>query len=232
MTDIFSSPDKDTTSDQRVVVQLRQLIMDGTIAAGEKISEVGISDMFGVSRTPARLALRTLEVEGLIRKREGRGFKVLELNFQDVSKAYEVRGILEGLAAGTMARTGMSEDVEARLRSSIERTEAALSSNASVAKRVGAYQTENILFHEEIMNSCGNEFIAFAFARMESLPLVKLGTLVFNSEKPERELMRLRFGAMQHRLIFDAISKRDAQRAEALMREHANQIPVYTSLLA
>ena len=43
--------------------------------------------------------------------------------------------------------------------------------------------------------------------------------------------MRLRFGNMQHRVILDAIDRRDTLRAETLMREHANQIPVYTSLL-
>jgi len=54
---------------------------------------------------------------------------------------------------------------------------------------------------------------------------------VFNKDRAEEEQMRLRFGNMQHRVILDAIQRRDALCAETLMREHANQIPVYTSLL-
>ena len=62
--------------------------------------------------------------------------------------------------------------------------------------------------------------------------MVQLGTVVFNAAKPSRELMRLRLGNIQHRLIFDAISQRDTQRAKAMMREHANQTLVYSSLFA
>lgn len=224
-------PDLDTTSDKRVVAALRQMIMDGTLTAGEKLSEVGVSNRFDVSRTPARLALRTLEVEGLIHKRKGRGFTVLELNFGDLSKAYEVRGVLEGLAAGTLARFGLSAEIEAKLSCAIETMDQVLHGSLPIEKAVAVYQKGNTVLHETIMRNCGNEFVSFAFARMESLPLVKLGTVVFNPEKADQELLRLKFGNMQHRLILDAFRKSDSQRAEALMREHANQIPVYTSLL-
>lgn len=221
----------DTTSDKRVVAALRQMIMDGTVAAGEKISEVAVSNMFGVSRTPARLALRTLEVEGLIQKRKGRGFTVLELNFGDLSKAYEVRGILEGLAAGTLARTGPTPELEVEFISTVNEMDRILDSDRPIADRVTGYQEFNTFYHETIMRCCGNAFVSYAFSRLECLPLVRLGTVVYNSEKDDRELMRLKFGNMQHRLILDAITKRDPQRAETLMREHANQIPVYSGLL-
>ena len=88
-----------TTSDKRVLTALRRLIMDGSIPSGAKITEVGLSSLLKISRTPIRLALKTLEVEGLICKRDGRGYTVCDLDFDDLSKAYEVRGVLEGLAA-------------------------------------------------------------------------------------------------------------------------------------
>lgn len=231
MTEIAAKTGKDATSDKRIVVVLRQMIIDGKLAADEKISEVGVSNMFAVSRTPARLALRALEVEGLIHKREGRGFTVLKLNFTDLSKAYEVRGVLEGLAAGSLAKSEPSKQILAVLRAAVEDMANAIDSAKQIAERATEYQEANTVFHETIMKHCGNEFIGYAYSRMESLPLVKIGTLVFNSDKDEGELMRLRFGNMQHRLILDAIEKRDAQRAETLMREHALQIPVYSSLL-
>ena len=224
--------DQDMTSDQRVLAELRRMIMDGSLAAGEKISEVSISNLFDVSRTPAKLALRTLEVEGLIVKRDGRGFTILKLDLSDLSKAYEVRGILEGLAAATLAKAGVSSQTEDALQAAIDEMDTILTADITIGEMVEGYQDANRVFHETIMQSNGNEFIGFAFTRMESLPLVALGTVVINADKSHDELMRLRFGNMQHRLIFDALRNGDPQRAEALMREHANQIPIYTKVFA
>ncbi len=217
-------------TDKRVLAVLHRMIMDGSLASGAKISEVSVAEMCDVSRTPARLALRALEVEGLIRKREGRGFTVQEFNLGDLKHAYEVRGVLEGLAAGTLAKTGMTREVETELRAVIGEMEAALDDDSDAGQKVTRYQDANVAFHETIMRHCGNAFIGFAFDRMESLPMLKLGTVVFCPKRAEKDLMRLRLANMQHQVIFDAIAGRDPQRAEALMREHANQTLVYSAL--
>jgi GntR family transcriptional regulator of vanillate catabolism len=207
------------------------MIMDGSLAPGAKISEVRVSEMFSVSRTPARLALRALEVEGLLRKRAGRGYTVVSFTFDDLTKAYEVRGVLEGLAAGTLARNGLDAARLADLTGQCDQIDALLDSDVPIGKSVIAYEEANIDFHQSIMNESGNSFIRFAYAKLENFPLLGLGTVVFNKDRAAEERMRLRFGNMQHRVILDAIDRRDAFRAETLMREHANQIPVYTSLL-
>lgn len=219
-------------SDKRVLAVLHRMIMDGELAPGSKISEVSVADMFDVSRTPARLALRALEVEGLIKKRDGRGFTVQEFNLGDIKHAYEVRGVLEGLAAGTLAKAGMNAALEATLREVIDAMDAVLEADMEPGAKVTGYQDGNVTFHETIMRQCGNDYIGFAFDRMESLPMVKLGTVVYCPEQADREIMRLRLGNMQHKVIFDAIHGRDPQRAEALMREHANQTLVYSTLFA
>jgi len=208
------------------------MILDGTLSPSEKISEVSVSNRFDVSRTPARLALKTLEVEGLIRKREGRGYTVEKLDLGDISKAYEVRGMLEGLAAGTMARNGMTEPVRDMLVEAVDGMDGVLASDLEASAMAAGYQDRNVAFHETIMRHCGNEFVGFAFDRMKSLPMLALGTLVFNTDRAENELMRLRLGNMQHRLILQAITLRDPQRAELMMREHANQTLVYSALFA
>lgn len=220
-----------STSDKRLVTELRQMIMDGTLEPESKISEVRVSKMFSVSRTPARLALRALEVEGLLKKREGRGYTVLSFNFDDLSKAYEVRGVLEGLAAGTLARDGMQPATMSDLTDTLDEVDALLNSGLPIEECVITYQEANVHFHQTIMNQSSNEFIEFAFEKLERFPLLGLGTVIFNKDHAEGELMRLRFGNMQHRVILDAIDRRDAFRAETLMREHANQVPLYSSLI-
>ena len=222
--------DQSIPSDKRVLAVLHRMILDGKIKPGEKLTEVAVAQRFGVSRTPARLALRALEVEGLIKKREGRGFTVQDFDAGDVAQAYEVRAVLEGLAAGTMARTGLSQEAAARLEGALAQMDAALDGDLPLEARISGYEAGNIQFHETIMRDCGNPYVAFAFDRMKALPLLRLGTVVFDADKADQDLLRLRLGNMQHRIIYDAIRRGDPQRAETLMREHANQTLVYSAL--
>ena len=223
---------RDAPTDKRILVRLRSMILDGEIEAGSKLSEVAVAKDFGVSRTPARMALAALEIEGMIRKREGRGYTVEEVNFGEVKDAYVVRGVLEGLAAGTLAKRGMTPEIRAKLKHAILSMEDALDSDMPLADRVTVYQQHNAIFHQTIMSECGNAFVKFAFDRMGQLPLLMPGTVVFAEESAEKDMQRIRLGNMQHRLIFDAISKNDPQRAEAMMREHANQTLVYSALFS
>lgn len=232
MDDVPHDRFEDLTSDRRVLAVLRRMILDGSLAPGAKVSEVSVAQMFDVSRTPARLALRSLEVEGLIRKRRGRGFTVQEFDLGDAAKAYEVRGVLEGLAAGTLARSGAAPEVTAALGDAVDAMDAALAGDRPPAARASCYQDGNVVFHATIMRNCGNDYVGFAFDRMRSLPLLAPGTVVFNPARAEDDLMRLRLGNMQHRLILDAIVNRDAQRAESMMREHANQTLVYSRIFS
>ncbi len=221
------------SSDERVLMTLRRLIMDGSIAAGEKITEVGLSGLLNVSRTPVRLALRTLEVEGLIQKRSGRGYNVVDFDFEDTSKAYEVRGVLEGLAARSLAQKGLSDEVDEVFRKSLGLTSRALERlNDRCESGVDLYQEGNSLFHETIMQECGNSFIPFTYNRLESLPLLKLGVLVFNREAYDTEVLRLTIGHGQHLVVYDAIKKGDAARAEAMMREHSHATVAYSMLFS
>ena len=59
-----------------VVASLRQLIIDGRFAPGERVAEIPVAERLGVSRTPVRLAFRTLEQEGLLQKVGKRGLVV------------------------------------------------------------------------------------------------------------------------------------------------------------
>lgn len=221
-----------TTSDQRVLASLRRMILDGSLESGEKITEVGVAALLDVSRTPARLALRTLEVEGFIQKRSGRGFTVVGIQMDDVSKAYEVRGVLEGLAAKSIAQIGLTADTRTKLSRALDLTREAISNHHSYEKLIGTYQEGNTLFHETIMNECGNAYLPFTYSRLENLPLLKLGILVFNRDNIEQELLRMTVGHTQHMIIYDAIERRDVARAEAMMREHSNATVLYSELFS
>ena len=218
------------SSAEHVLAVVRRQILSGALQPGEKISEVGIAGELDVSRTPARTALAALEAEGLIEKRDGRGYTVRSISAADVANAIAVRATLEALAAKTMAERGLDERSEEALMNAIHTTEQMLETDETGIDHMGLYQEANVLFHETIMHNCGNDVIAHAYERIAFLPLAALGTLVFDPANTKREKMRLTVGHSQHVIIFDALKKRDASRAEAMMHEHSYATLNYADL--
>src|SRR5438128_8612345 len=80
-------------------MRLRGMILKGSFQAGERISELPLVAMLGVSRTPIRLALERLAHEGLLESYPTGGFVVRGFTLEDVWDSIEIRGNLEGMAA-------------------------------------------------------------------------------------------------------------------------------------
>ena len=89
-----------------LVAELRRWIAEGRYAAGTRLAEETVAQDLGVSRTPVRLAFRTLAQEGLLESAGKRGFVVRAFSVEDVRCAVEVRGVLEGLAARRLCERG------------------------------------------------------------------------------------------------------------------------------
>jgi DNA-binding GntR family transcriptional regulator len=84
---------------QNLAQQLREQILGGRIAPGERIVEGTWARKFSVAQTSVREALNMLVAEGLVQKGHGRSARVVRLSEQDVVHMYQVRAVLEGLAA-------------------------------------------------------------------------------------------------------------------------------------
>jgi GntR family transcriptional regulator, vanillate catabolism transcriptional regulator len=221
-----------TTHEQKVLAIVRRKVLNGAYTTEDRISEVAIAEEMGVSRTPARAALIALEAEGLLEKRTGRGYSARPIRTEDVAKAIEIRGVLEGLAARKLAENGMSAKTEDLLQGSIRQSAALLETTEPDADLIGGYQQANVVFHETLMRDCGNDLIGHTFGRIRHLPLTALGTLAFDPANLERERMRLTVGHSQHVIILDAIRKGDGNRAEVMMREHSHATLNYSDLFA
>jgi DNA-binding GntR family transcriptional regulator len=78
--------------------RMRQLIVDGTLAPGERIFENELAEQLGISRTPLREALRQLETDGLVQFSARRGAVVAGLSASEMREEYQIRAALEGLA--------------------------------------------------------------------------------------------------------------------------------------
>jgi DNA-binding GntR family transcriptional regulator len=94
--------------------QIRGLIIDRVLLPGEKIRQVELAERLGVSRSPLREALRTLESEGVVTYETNRGYVIARLDEEDLVQIFRMRGLLEGELLRTITRPGA--DVLAQLK--------------------------------------------------------------------------------------------------------------------
>jgi DNA-binding GntR family transcriptional regulator len=84
--------------------QIRELIVRGELLPGEKIGQVELARRVGVSRSPLREALRTLESEGIVTHEANRGYVVSRLAADDLAQIYRMRSLLETELLQTIVR--------------------------------------------------------------------------------------------------------------------------------
>lgn len=223
--------------DKELAASIRQDIILGNYAEGERLSEGQLCDTHKVSRTPVRLALRILEREGVIRRGEGRGYLVQSPTVEDILHAVEVRGHLESLAARLMAGRSNRAHYLPEMARAIEM----ISSGIDELQRIGELneqvtkttQSANKLFHSTILSSCGNEYVSYTCDQISHLPMLAVGSMVFDrsvdddADHFDRGMFRLRIGNAQHQVIYEAIEKGDPVRAEGMMREHSHTMVEY-----
>src|SRR3954470_7631473 len=95
----------------RAFFLVREMLLRGEVARGERISELPLVARLGMSRTPIRLALERLAHIGLLEINPTGGFTVREFTLAEVRDTIELRGVLEGTAA-RLAAERLSEDGE------------------------------------------------------------------------------------------------------------------------
>src|SRR5690242_16427478 len=93
----------------RALLALREQILSGEFKPGDRMAELPLVERLGVSRTPLRLALASLEHEGLLRTLPAGGYVVREFTRADIRDAIEIRGVLEGTAARFRSEEHTSE---------------------------------------------------------------------------------------------------------------------------
>jgi DNA-binding GntR family transcriptional regulator len=86
--------------------RIRGLVMDGILLPGEKLRQLELAEQIGVSRSPLREALRTLESEGILTYEVNRGYVVARLDPRDVAEIFRMRALLEGELLRSIPRPG------------------------------------------------------------------------------------------------------------------------------
>jgi GntR family transcriptional regulator of vanillate catabolism len=208
----------DASNIGQAVIRLREMILKGDFQAGERISELPLVALLGVSRTPIRLALERLAHEGLLEPNPTGGFIIRAFTLDDVWDSIEIRGTLEGIAARLAAERITAEAQLDTLRAYQDEMDAL---GEPATETFPSYLELNELFHAEIVRLAGSAMLRLTLDRLFCLPFASPSALVNSPMKLPDAGNRLNVGKEQHHLLIEAISSRHGAFAESLAREHS-----------
>jgi GntR family transcriptional regulator of vanillate catabolism len=203
---------------ESVVETLRAAILAGEFQAGERLHEVKLTARLGASRTPVRAALQKLASEGLLDYTPNRGYTLRALSISEVISAYEVRAVLEGLAARLSAERGLDASATATLQQSLRDGDDLLRNGQITDEHRSQYSRINSCFHETIHASAGSRLLNETVYLCQQVPVSSPRYIVAFRESDVRRRHD------DHHRIFEAIIGREPWRAEMLMRDHVASV--------
>ncbi len=190
-----------------VAHRLRAMIVEGELAAGEKLNERELAERLRVSRTPLREALKLLTAEGLVEHLPNRGATVVQLSAADVTHAFEVMAALEGLSGELACARITDAEVDELKALNYEM-------RAHHARReLPAYYRVNAAIHRGINRAARNPVLAQTYDRLNA----RLQALRFRSNF---DTDKWNAAVREHDAMIEALVARDGPRLRQIMNEH------------
>ncbi|MFC7397145.1 GntR family transcriptional regulator [Chelatococcus sp. GCM10030263] len=186
--------------------RLREAIIAGRFADGERINERELAKDLGVSTTPVKEALRQLETEGLVRTEPRRGV-FITFGAQQAEEMSLARAALESMIARLAAKRATAAHVDAL------RTHVAEMEQATIAGDVERLIALNELFHSQIHEASGCDYLRRLQGKQQMYNHATRLALLGEAEERGRALA-------EHGAILDAIAVGDQDAAERIMRDH------------
>lgn len=193
----------------RVYQQLSQAIRDGDLPPGTRLVERVLAERLGVSRTPVREALKELVKDGLASPDRQRGLVVARLSLDTIAAAYQVRAVLEGMAA----RLAAARPDPAHIQELAEAVEGmARCGNANPA----AYDQYHEQFHDRIAVMSQNSYVVQYLSDLSVFRTRMVSVGWVPPTRTERAMT-------EHRGIYEAIAAGDGDRAAELSEAHVRR---------
>ncbi|MCB0907194.1 MAG: GntR family transcriptional regulator [Nocardioidaceae bacterium] len=199
-------------SSQRIASALRAAILDGEYAPGTWLRQDELAARFGASRLPVREAIRIIQAEGLVETFPNRGARVPALDLEEVKILYRMRERLEPLT--------LSESIPRLSETDIERM-GQLQDEIEANTDVGRFLLLDRDFHMA------------SYERCPSPELLAMTTRLWNSTQHYRRAFMLLAAPgradmvnAEHRLVLDAVRRRDVQDGERYLAGHIRRTRV------
>lgn len=191
-----------------VLDRLRNAILSGDLAPGAKLSVPALAAELQVSRSPVREAVQRLTAERLAREEPRHGCTVITLRPEELIPVYDVREVLEGLAARQVAESHSTE-----FRSELERI-LKEDQRAVTAGDIDAHVRLDMAFHKIIRDETGNLMLCDVLNSISGImQLAARTTSALRTTKGNVALA-------EHLLIAEAILDQDGDLAETIARSH------------
>ncbi|MGH3501057.1 MAG: GntR family transcriptional regulator [Nocardioidaceae bacterium] len=198
-------PQERRTAHQFVRDTLRRAILSGTLGGGTRLVQADIAAQLKVSTTPVREALRDLAADGLVLFDPHRGAVVHELDVGEFVEVYQIRTALEPLAIRKAAQHITDQQLDAA---------GALQAKMDGEADPGAWTDLNRQFHSLLEEAARSPRLLSIVKSLRDTAAIYVG----HSLKVEPD--RMAEGNHEHRGLLDALRRRDADGASALLEEH------------
>ena len=201
--------------DQKVYSILKDMIIERKLLPGEKIPQEKLARNLGISRTPLISALKFLEHEKLVEAVPRRGFFVRLFSKEEMVYIFELREVLEGLAA----RRAASKITDSQIKK-LNHFFQDFAKQTDISD-VKGYAREDRRFHNFIIDVGAKEFLK---SILLTTNIISFSYQVLHSEglvRPPNETIR------EHLAVIEAIKERNSEAAESLMRQHFKKSLAY-----
>ena len=201
--------------DQKVYSILKNMIMERKLLPGQKIPQEKLARDLGISRTPLIGALKFLEQDKLVESVPRRGFFVRLFSKEEMVYIFELREVLEGLAARRAAAKVTDSQI---IELNVFFKSFAGQTNILDYKE---YAREDRRFHSFVIDVGAKEFLK---SILLTTNIISFSYQVLHSEglvRPPNETIQ------EHLAVIEAIKERDSAAAEDLMRQHFKKSLAY-----
>ena len=187
--------------------RLADQILNGDFAPDSRLDENELANQFGVSRTPVREALRQLDTAGLVELRPRRGAKIVPIDKERISYAFEAAAELEALTAYWAASRATLIEKKQLETLYLEGDKALVSDDSEL------FAKANRRFHHMISQCARNPVLA------SSVAAVRIQTAPFQKAQFARK-EKISASQKEHEQILTAICFQDPEAARQFMKEH------------
>ncbi len=191
---------------RHVTDQLRDMIVENELNAGERIDEKALCDLFEISRTPLREALKVLAAEGLVELLPNRGARVAALTEQDIVELFEVVAGIERMAAEFAVERAIDAEL-VELRRAHDRMV-----RFHETRRRSDYFRLNHRIHNMVIELSGNALLVETHAQLMAKIRRARFTAILSQERWDQSMR-------EHEDLMRALEARDSE-AGRILQDH------------
>lgn len=204
---------------EKIYHHLKDEILKGKIPPSATLVEAQIAKRIGISRTPTREALHFLEKEGLLELIPRVGYRVRQIDWDEVMEICEIRKSLEILAARLAIKRLSSEEIQA-FRENLNNSEMSIKS-----EDMSSFIDLDAEFHELLGRASGSQ-------RLLKLILAHRSDMLRYRIKSLHCTDTASIAVAGHRRIFECLVEKDESGLKSAIKDHIEQAKKYIQLYA